>query len=1077
MRRSHVPHIFAFIAFLWTACFVATPCAHAEITPSFPHQTVLSTNQPFGSAIVVADFDGDGRPDVAAASLYDSQIAWYRNKGNGIFSPPIVISTTASGPWSLAAADIDGDGRIDLVSGSLFDIKIAWYRNLGGSPGVLFGSPANNQRIIHEDSSDLSIFTSVAVSDLNGDGLPDVVAAMQAENKVVWYRNHGGGDFHWSAANPAANQKVISTAGNSPSGVAAGDLDGDGIADLAVTSFNDHTLAWFKGAIGATGGVSFTRHVISTNQLGAYAVTIADLNHDQRPDLICAAPHRFAITYFRNLTGTPGAAEPFFGPEQIVSDQARAVESIAAADLNRDGNPDIVSALLDENKIVWNSGSAPDENGGITFGPQLLISGEVSGPAAVAAVDFNGDGIADVASLSQNDSKVAVYFNNIQFSPDETLAPTLIAPSSGTATTNLVAISYTLPEDALAGSVKVSFTSGAVLRQFVLASGGGTAGSHVFSFAPAKPTASSEIASGSSSLENGTYDVTLSYQDAAGNPAAISQPASGVVIEVPAPPQPPDPGTTPPDPGTTPPVVVPDPVVPAPTEVSTSILVKKGDPVPGAGETGSDVPADAIFRAFGVPSLNAAGHLAVTASYTSGVGVRPVILGPARDGRTAVLAGAGDTIPNATGAPASHQQFESFKDVLLDDADTIAFIATVSGDAAARKSVSAKNDRGIWTNGGDGQLRLVAREGEAAPGVAAKFEAFTSVALSPAFSPEKTQVAFVARLRGAGVLPSNDEGLWIHRSSSAADGALKLLLRKGQKIALRGGASKRIQSFIALAANGGTAGHGHGAVPAGIAARVHFSDGAQALVRIAADGGIDAIAMTGDTTSDAGAALVKFGLPAQNIGGDVLAKVLLDRKKKISALLFAPAAGDASILVREADAAPGLDGATFAGFKSGIINADRNAAFIASAGDAGGIWFASPSAAPVLIAREGAQPPDIATGAQWKTFRSLALADGAHGPVFLADLAIPRAGKRNPAGINAANDTGVWAVDSKGALRLVVREGDTLAGTTSPIRALTLLGNVGGSPAQTRSYNARAEIIYRATLSDGSEVIAKAQLP
>ena len=1066
MRRPHSLHIFASIAGLWTAHLVTAPRANAEVTPSFPKQTVLSTNQPFGSAIVVADFDGDGWPDVAAASLYDSQISWYRNNRGKSFSPAIVISTTALGPWSLAAADLDGDGRIDLVSGSQSSSKIAWYRNLGGSPGALFGDRASNQRIIYKASSTFSVMTSVAIADIDGDGLRDVVSATQSDNAVAWYRNLGGGNFGWSPANPEANRKVISTDGNSPSSVAAGDVDGDGIADLAVTSFNDNTLAWFKGAISATGDVIFTRHVVSANQPGAFAVTIADMNGDRRPDLVCAAPHSSQIAYFRNRTGTPGAAEPFFAPEQIVSDEARSVESVVAADVNRDGNPDIVSALLLENKVVWNAGSAPDENGDIAFGPQMPVSGEVEGPAAAAAGDFNGDTVTDVASISQGDNKVAVYLNGAEFDGDVTLAPALLAPATGTVTTGPVTVSYTLPEDALPGSVTVSFSRGTILRQLVLAPGEGNAGAHLFSFDPANPGASPEVESGSPSIEDGTYVVTLSYRDAASNPAASSEPSVGVVI-----------GTAP-------------PFVPG---VSTSILVQKGGAVPGAGVAESGVPADATFRIFGVPSINDAGHAAFTASYTSGAGVRRGILGPAPGGQTALLTGAGDAVPDRSGLPLKKLQFVSFQDVLLNDADAIAFIGKVHGAGAAAASVNAKNDRGIWTNAGGGQLRLVAREGDIAAGLTAKFDAFTSVALSPAFAPEntlaagsagRTAVAFVARLRGAGVTRANDEGLWIHESTSAADGSLTLLLRKGQTLAVRNGAPKRVKSFVSLAANAGTQGHGRGAIPAGVAVRVRFADDTQALLRIAADGAIGEVAVTGDAIAEAGASLVRFGLPAQNTQGDTLAAVLLSGKTKTSALLFATEENGATILAREQDAAVGFENAVFAGFTSGVINGDRNAAFIAtatgegvSAGNDCGIWFESQSGARVLIAREGAQPPGVADGAQWKSFTSLALADGARGPVFLADLGIPGAGQANPAKIEAANDTGVWAVDSHGVLRLLVREGDLLAGTTTPVRALTLLGHVAGSPAQTRSYNGHAEIIYRATLSDGSEVIAKAQVP
>ena len=270
---------------------------------AFPQETILTTSLSFAVSIVAADFDGDGRPDVAAASLRDSQIFWYRNKGDGTFSGPITVSNAASGPCCLVAADLDGDGRVDLVSASVLDDKVAWYRNVGGASGSLFGftsaSPFANQRIITKNADYAS---SVAVADVDGDGLPDVVSASILDNKIAWYRNRGGGNFAWSAANALGNQKLISTAGEAPSCVVAGDLDGDGRVDLAVTSINDDTLAWFKGSVGPDGAVTFTRRVLSTTQLRAQAVSIADLNGDGRPDLLCAAPYAAKITYFRNVT-------------------------------------------------------------------------------------------------------------------------------------------------------------------------------------------------------------------------------------------------------------------------------------------------------------------------------------------------------------------------------------------------------------------------------------------------------------------------------------------------------------------------------------------------------------------------------------------------------------------------------------------------------------------------------------------------------------------------------------------------------------------------------------------------------
>ena len=110
-----------------------------------------------------------------------------------------------------------------------------------------------------------------------------------------------------------------------------------------------------------------------------------------------------------------------------------------------------------------------------------------------------------------------------------TQTPTLTAPVSGTSYCGSLSIAYTLPEAALAGSVKLTFT-GTTTVVLTVANSEGTAGAHAFSFSTANPTASPQIASGSA-IPDGAYNIVLSYQDAAGNPAASSASASDVFLD------------------------------------------------------------------------------------------------------------------------------------------------------------------------------------------------------------------------------------------------------------------------------------------------------------------------------------------------------------------------------------------------------------------------------------------------------------------------------------------------------------------------------------------------------------------
>ena len=115
--------------------------------------------------------------------------------------------------------------------------------------------------------------------------------------------------------------------------------------------------------------------------------------------------------------------------------------------------------------------------------------------------------------------------------PDTTTStPMLMAPASGSASTNMVAVAFYLPEAALSGSVKLTFT-GSVMRVLTLTSVNDSVGTHAFTLNALNPLPSAEIADGSP-IPDGIYTVVLSYQDALGNPTASSTPALNVTVNL-----------------------------------------------------------------------------------------------------------------------------------------------------------------------------------------------------------------------------------------------------------------------------------------------------------------------------------------------------------------------------------------------------------------------------------------------------------------------------------------------------------------------------------------------------------------
>ena len=190
-------------------------------------------------------------------------------------------------------------------------------------------------------------------------------------------------------------------------------------------------------------------------------------------------------------------------------------------------------------------------------------------------------------------------------------------------------------------------------------------------------------------------------------------------------------------------------------------------------------------------------------------------------------------------------------------------------------------------------------------------------------------------------------------------------------------------------------------------------------------------------------------------------------------------ATEQTILAQNGTPAADVAPANFLAFKEPAAGFDaggqRVTAFVATltgstpAQDTG-IWKYTEGGALALVAREG-DPANEAAGAKWTSFTSLSVLEG-RGPIFTAKL-LP-----GVAGVTAANDTGFWATDSTGTLRLLLRTGNTVAGRK--LQSFMLLGAVAGSPGQRRAWtigDASARVIYLAFFTDGGSAILTTAVP
>lgn len=244
------------------------------------------------TAIAIADFNGDGRPDIAVTNDRDGTVSIRLGNGAGGFSSPPVpevpvgILFPISQALSIAIGDFNNDGKSDLAVGSGANTSNAVSIRLGDGAGG-FTSPAVPEIRFN------SQVTSVALADFNGDGKLDFAVPQNVDsggftNDVVSIRlGDGTGGF----TSPAVPNIAV---GGSPDEIAIADFNGDGRPDFAA-AINETVSIRLGDGLGG-----FTSPFVPEVPVGFIVLSIAigDFNRDGRPDLaaaISSAASRVAI--------------------------------------------------------------------------------------------------------------------------------------------------------------------------------------------------------------------------------------------------------------------------------------------------------------------------------------------------------------------------------------------------------------------------------------------------------------------------------------------------------------------------------------------------------------------------------------------------------------------------------------------------------------------------------------------------------------------------------------------------------------------------------------------------------------
>ncbi len=234
-------------------------------------------------------------------------------------------------------------------------------------------------------STETSGAWTVYAGDIDGDGLMDVASANHWGESITWFKNLGNGQF--------GSLQLIADL-DQPLDVNGADLDGDGDIDILATAVFIDLVVWYENLDGL--GTFSSQKIISDETININDVQAGDIDNDGDIDLVTGSSTS-GVAWHENLDGLGN-----FGPKQVINDNISNARAVSIVDIDQDGDLDVVAVSSGSFTLSWYE----NLDGLGTFSPIQILAGNALTKSAIFTEDIDGDGDKDLVTTTNAENKV-----------------------------------------------------------------------------------------------------------------------------------------------------------------------------------------------------------------------------------------------------------------------------------------------------------------------------------------------------------------------------------------------------------------------------------------------------------------------------------------------------------------------------------------------------------------------------------------------------------------------------------------------------------------------------------------------